>query len=144
MDIEKRIEDAIVARFFEPSWTIVPTMVTDPTNGMVRSEPMMSQIPSGMSVVVQAIYDQAKDEIVRKVIEQLDIDALVAQWAPIIAKDVVEKLQVKDGYGWQPHPSKTERRKMLEKVYEAVAEEFGRQAVEHIRSTGGLRAVLEA
>lgn len=143
--LEERVEAAIVSRFFEPSWIVSPGMVTDPSTGHVRSEPMMTQIPSEMSVIAQAVYDRARIEIVRKVIEQMDIDVIISEWAPLIAKDVVSQLQkVNDGYGWQPKPSATERAKMMDKVYDMVAEEFGRQCVEHIKNTGGLMAVLEA
>lgn len=142
--LEERIEEAIVARFFEPTWIVTPHMVSDPQTGLMHTEPAMTQIPSEMSTVAQAIYNKARAEIVRKVLEQLDIDALVAQWASKIAEDVVKQLQTAPNNGWSPQPNKTERQKMLDKVYEAVAEEFGRQCVEHIKNTGGLKAVLEA
>lgn len=144
MTIEERVEQAIIDRFFEPSWIAQPQYLVDPQSGQARTDTVMSQIPAPMTVIAQAIYDQARAEIVRKVIEKLDIDALVKQWAPQIAEDVVKQLQVKDGYGWQPHPSKTERQKMLDKVYEEVANEFGRQCVEHLKNTGGLMSILEA
>lgn len=144
MNIEERVEQAIIDRFFEPSWIAQPQYIVDPQSGQARTDTVMSQIPAPMTVIAQAIYDQAKAQIVAKVLEKLDIDALVEQWAPQIAEDVVKQLQVKDGYGWQPHPSKTERQKMLDKVYEEVANEFGRQCVEHLKNTGGLMSILEA
>lgn len=141
--LEERVEEAIIARFFEPSWIVSTGAITDPSTGMMRTEPVMSQIPSEMSVVARAIYDQVRDEIVRKVIESMDIDAIVAEWSPIIAKDVIIRLNADDRSGWLAKPGPSERRKMMDKVYENVATEFGRQAVEHLRKTGGLMAVLE-
>lgn len=144
MNLEERVADAIVQKFFEPAWTMSTQQVVDPSTGQYRTELVPYQTSAPMSMVAQAVYDQAKADIIERVIRQIDIDAIVEQWAPVIAKDVVEQLQVKDGYGWQPHPSKTERQKMLDKVYNAVAEEFGRQCVEHLKSTGGLLNILEA
>lgn len=142
--MEERIEDAIVARFFEPSWMMTTQYIPDPQTGMSTPHPVNSQIPAPMSTVAQAIYDHARAEIVRRVMEKLDIDAIVTEWAPLIAKDVIKQLQtVNDGHGWRANPSKSEREKMLEKVYEAVAEEFGRQCVAHLKTTGGLLNVLE-
>lgn len=141
--MEERIEEAIVARFFEPGWIATPQFTVDP-QGIGRNETVMSQIPAPMTMIAQAIYEQARTQILQKVIERLDIDAIVDEWAPKIAEDVVKQLQIKDGYGWQPHPSKTERGKMMDKVYDMVAEEFGRQCVEHLKNTGGLMGVLEA
>lgn len=142
MTLEQRVEDAIVARFFEPSWL----MTSQPTynNGMMTgSEVMPSQIPAPMTVVAEAIYAEAKDRILARVLDQLDIDAIVEEWGAHIAKDVVDKLQAVSP-SWQATPSPSAREKMLTKVYDAVAEEFGRQCVEHLKNTGGLMAVLEA
>lgn len=141
--LEQRVEEAIIARFFEPTWLVSTHPIVDPNTGQYRTETGMSQIPAPMTVVAQAVYDRARDEIVRKVLEQMDIDAIVAEWAPVIAKDVVKQLQVTPE-AWRAAPNKSERQKMMDKVYEDVAAEFGRQAVEHLRATGGLMAVLEA
>jgi hypothetical protein len=142
VSLEEQIEKAIVARFFEPTWIAQPQYVIDPQTGHGRSESVMMQQPAPMSLVSQAIYEKAKLDIVNAVLAKLDIDALVAEWAPIIAKDVIAQLQ-KTPDRWAAKPSKSERDKMLEKVYEAVAEEFGRQCVEHLKNTGGLMSVLE-
>lgn len=141
--MEERIEQAIIDRFFEASWMIQTQQILNPQTGQYHIESTPTQIPAPMTVVAQAIYNQAKAEIVRKVMEKLDIDAIVAEWAPSIAKDVVARLNEKPN-SWSAYPSKSEREKMLSKVYDAVAEEFGRQCVEHLKNTGGLLAVLEA
>ena len=143
MTMEERIEEAIIARFFEPTWLIQTQQMLDPQTGQYRTEVVPTQIPAPLSVVAQAVYAAAKEKILASVLEQLDIDAIVAQWAPIIAKDVVAKLQTTPDR-WSSNPTATERRKMLDKVYEQVAEEFGRQCVEHLRQTGGLMGILDA
>lgn len=142
--MEERIEKAIIDRFFEPSWMVVPITVSDPQTGGMRIEQTYSQTPSEMSNVSQAIYDAARAQIIAKVIERMDIDAIVAEWSPKIAKDVVRQLQVDPSYGWSSNPSKTARQKMMDKVYEDVAVEFGKQCVAHLKETGGLMNILEA
>lgn len=142
MSFEERIEEAIVARFFEPSWMTLSQQMLDPSTGQYRTEIVPTQIPAPMTTVAQAVYDQARAEIIRKVMEQVDIDAIVAEWAPIIAKDVIKQLQEPPNQ-WSTRPDISSRKKMMDKVYEDVAAEFGRQAVEHLKSTGGLMAVLE-
>lgn len=141
--LEERIEQAIVDRFFEPSTAMYTQQVMNPNTGQYHTEVVPTQIEAPMSMVASAIYKEARAEIIRKVMAQIDIDAIVAEWAPIIATDVVRQLQSQPE-SWRSNPSKNEREKMLEKVYEMVAEEFGRQCVEHLKNTGGLLAVLEA
>jgi hypothetical protein len=139
--IEQRIEEAIVARFFEPSW-VFSTQVLYSNSGQVVGStitPMQNDAP--MSTVAKAIYDAAKDELVLKVIESINIDEIVESWAPKIAEDVVKKLN--ETPGWNAKPGSSEREKMLDKVYNQVADEFGRQCVEHLKNTGGLMRVLE-
>lgn len=143
MDLQQRIEDAIVAKFFEPTWAMT-TQQTFDQQGTLRLELVPMQVQSEMSRVAAAIYDAAKDRIIARVLETLDVDQIVEEWGGRIAQDVVAKLQENNSNHWSATPTKTERQKMLDKVYEQVAEEFGRQCVERLRETGGLMAVLEA
>lgn len=144
LSLEDQIANAIINKFFEPSWSIVTQPVYNPQTGQAHQELTPMQVPAPMEIVAQAIYNRAKADIIEGVLARINIDEMIEKWGPLIAKDVVNTLQEKDGRHWSPHPTPTERKKMLDKVYEAVAEEFGRQCVEHIKNTGGLMAVLEA
>lgn len=141
--MENLVEEAIVARFFEPSMSFQLQQTIDPSTGQIRSENMPVLLPAPMTTVAEAIYSQARTQIIQKVIERLDVDAIVAEWSSQIAKDVVAKLQEMPA-SWHSNPSKTEREKMMDKVYDNVAEEFGRQCVNHLRETGGLLGILES
>ena len=139
-NIETAIRDAIVEKYFQPERLLQPVSVM--SDGTSRVEYHPTELPSPMSRVARAIWDNNKDAITNAVLARLDLDDVVQQCSAVITKEVVARLTAE--HGWSARPQASQRKQMLEKVYAMVAEEFGRQAVEHLRNTGGLMGVLEA
>lgn len=142
LSIEDAIREAIIDKFFEPVTLIVSQPVSSP-NGTVSMQAVPTQVEAPSMKVARAIWDANSKAITDAVMARLDIDTIVEQCSAHAAKAVVDRLMTDPGR-WSSNPSPSERQKMLAKVYDKVADEFGRQCVEHLRQTGGLMGILEA
>ena len=142
--VDEAIRDAIVAKFFEPTTIIVSQPVFDPNGGPPTMGVFPSQTEAPALRVARAVWEANREAITEAVMARLDIDAIVAQVVPLVTKATVDRLTADSGQRWSANPTPSERQKMLAQVYDAVAEEFGRQCVARLRETGGLQGILDA
>lgn len=139
--IEDAIQQAIVDRFFEPSVLFTTHSVWNQQTGNTElvTQPTQTEAPSMR--VARDLWEARHGAITDAVMKRLDIGALVEDVVEKVTEEMVKRLTAPPN-NWGHHPAKSERQVMLDKVYEKVAEEFGRQAVEHLRQTGGLLGIL--
>jgi len=138
------IRQAIIDKFFEPTTLIVSQPVFDPNGGPPHMQSFPSQTEAPALRVARAVWEANSQAITDAVMARLDIDALVEQTAAHVTQSVVARLLAEPDNRWSANPQPSERQRMLTKVYDAVAEEFGRQCVAHLRQTGGLMGILDA
>ena len=142
-DFEELLRQAVVDKFFEPSMVMMTTMAPGP-NGIMQPQVYPSQTEAPSMRIARAVWDANQQAITDAVMARLDVDELVELVSAKTTKAVLDRLLAEPDRRWNAPPSQSERERMLAKVYEDVAAEFGRQAVEHLRRTGGLMAVLDA
>ena len=143
-DVEQAIRQAIIDKFFEPTTLILSHPTFNSQTGQTEVITYPSQTEAPALKVGRAIWEANAAAITKAVMDRLDIDAIVEQTALVVTKAVVEHLTAQPAHSWSANPTLSERQKMLNKVYDQVADEFGRQCVEHLRTTGGLMGVLDA
>ena len=141
-DFEKAIQDAIVAKFFEPIGSTIAVQVVDPNTGQSRIEYQNQFYDPPVTNIARILYRNHENEILEGVKARLDLDDIIEKCVVEISNRVVTKL-TEAPYSWAAKPNASEKEKMLSKVYDRVAEEFGRQCVEHLKNTGGLMNILE-
>lgn len=142
--IDDAIREAIIAKFFEPTTLILSQPAFDPTTGVSTVQTFPSQTEAPALRVARAIWDAKQQAITDAVMARLDIDTIVDSVVVKVTAVMVDRLMKEPDNRWSSNPTKSQRQIMLDSVYAKVAEEFGRQCVEHLRQTGGLMGILEA
>lgn len=141
--IDDAIRQAIVEKFFEPTTVLYNSPVTGP-NGVTSMQATPHQIEAPVMQIARDVWKANSTAITDAVMARLDTPVLVDQVTDLVTAAVVTRLTSEPDNRWSSNPQPSERQRMLAKVYDAVAEEFGRQCVEHLRATGGLMGILDA
>ena len=138
--LEDAIQKAIIDKFFEPTPLVQTQMVYDNT-GSQRMESSVALVDSPATRVAQEVWKANQSAITQAVMERLDLAAIVEQCSEKITAEVVKHLTAVPN-SWSSNPTPAARKQMMDKVYDQVAEEFGKQCVAHLRETGGLMGIL--
>lgn len=141
---EDAIVAAIVAQFFEPRIEMDWRPANEWVNGqqVQRMELMPISHEPPAAKIAYTIYEAHREAIVSGVVAQLDMDDLIAKITESVVKSFVGTMTPSFDRYWKPNEEVRER--LHQAVWDRIADEFGRRAVEYLKETGGLARVLEA
>lgn len=138
---DKAIVDAIVQRFFEPVTNFVPMTYIDGT-GTQRTQWDAHQSKAPLQQIAEQMFTANKKEIMDAILARISIEDIVEAVAPKITDEFIAKFTEQKRSGYYTNPTESDRKILLERVWNVIAMDFGQKAVAYLQQTGGLNPVL--